>query len=210
MVNKLYFTRATGDQGLLAPCLRGELDQASAGRSDVHADADRARHAGAAQSAIARRLLGEILLMIVLGEIEFADGAISVVMAPSPWPPAPSGRWPSTRRRTGAAHRRTCRSPSDTGCRHRCPGACPASGRDFPRTSSAAARRRPSSDRTPPAPLRYDRCGPSRPLHRSGWPYARRHSRRRSHRCRRRAPRTCAPRPRSSPIRTRPVRGRSG
>src|SRR6185436_14302070 len=42
------------------------------GRSGGHADADRARHAGAAQSAITRRVLGEILLMIVLGEIEFA------------------------------------------------------------------------------------------------------------------------------------------
>ena len=27
MVNKLYFTRATGDQDLLAPCLRGELEK---------------------------------------------------------------------------------------------------------------------------------------------------------------------------------------
>src|SRR5436190_6884127 len=51
----------------LAPLLRGEV-----GQSSTHADADRARHAGAAQAAIARRILGEILLMIVLGEIEFA------------------------------------------------------------------------------------------------------------------------------------------
>src|SRR5207237_3615599 len=40
-------------------------------QSGTRADADRARHAGAAQSAIARRVLGEILLMIVLCEIEF-------------------------------------------------------------------------------------------------------------------------------------------
>src|SRR5438105_8681698 len=45
----------------------GEVEK----QSGTHADADRARHAGAAQSAIARRVLGEILLMIVLGEIEF-------------------------------------------------------------------------------------------------------------------------------------------
>src|SRR5689334_180844 len=40
----------------------------------VDADADRAGHAGAAETAIARRVLGEILLMIVLGEIERTRG----------------------------------------------------------------------------------------------------------------------------------------
>src|ERR1051326_2383137 len=35
-----------------------------------HAGADRARHAGAAETAIAERILGEILLVIVLGEVE--------------------------------------------------------------------------------------------------------------------------------------------
>src|SRR5689334_23309354 len=40
--------------------------------SGADADADRTRHAGAAEPAIARRILGEILLMIVLGKIEFA------------------------------------------------------------------------------------------------------------------------------------------
>src|SRR5713101_4246368 len=42
-------------------------------RSDLsrgHGDADGAAHAGAAEPAIAHRVLGEILLMIILGEIE--------------------------------------------------------------------------------------------------------------------------------------------
>src|ERR1700760_3578885 len=39
-----------------------------------HAGADRAGHAGAAEAAIAGRILGQILLMIVLGEVELADG----------------------------------------------------------------------------------------------------------------------------------------
>src|SRR6266478_3083673 len=41
-------------------------------RSGADARADRTRHTGAAKSAIAGRILGEILLMIILGEIEFA------------------------------------------------------------------------------------------------------------------------------------------
>src|ERR1700681_2438832 len=48
--------------------------------------ADRARNAGAAQPAISVRILGEILLMVILGEIEFAriddlggDGAITLL-----------------------------------------------------------------------------------------------------------------------------------
>src|SRR5882757_8442279 len=53
----------------LAPCCGARKQEES--RSGGHADADRARHAGGAQSAIARRILSEILLMIVLGEIEF-------------------------------------------------------------------------------------------------------------------------------------------
>ena len=70
MVNKRFFARAGTGKEASSPRVRGdevedEVDQA------LYADADRARHAGAAQSAIARRILGEILLMIVLGEIEF-------------------------------------------------------------------------------------------------------------------------------------------
>src|ERR1700676_2038006 len=42
--------------------------------SGANAGADRARHAGAAEPAIAGRILGQILLMIVLGEIERAGG----------------------------------------------------------------------------------------------------------------------------------------
>src|ERR1700721_2765145 len=38
----------------------------------VDAGADRTRHAGATKSAIAGRVLGQILLVIVFGEIEFA------------------------------------------------------------------------------------------------------------------------------------------
>src|ERR1700712_1822361 len=53
--------------------------------SGADAGADWARHAGAAKAAIAGRILGQILLMIILGEIEFAgrrdlggDGAESL------------------------------------------------------------------------------------------------------------------------------------
>src|SRR5262249_41221461 len=52
---------------------RGEWQRFKAsGRVD--AAADRAGHAGATEAAIARRVLGEILLMIVLGEIERTGG----------------------------------------------------------------------------------------------------------------------------------------
>ena len=50
------------------PALKGEVEQ----RSGADAGADRTRHAGAAKPAIAGRILGQILLMIVLGEIELA------------------------------------------------------------------------------------------------------------------------------------------
>src|ERR1051325_10609575 len=51
------------------PVLTGERERRK--QSGGQADADRARPAGAAQSAVACRVLGEILLMIVLGKIEF-------------------------------------------------------------------------------------------------------------------------------------------
>src|SRR6185312_16680179 len=49
---------------------------AVAGRagSGSYSGADRASHPGAAQPAIAGRILGQILLMVVLGEIELAGG----------------------------------------------------------------------------------------------------------------------------------------
>src|SRR5690242_20106163 len=72
MVKKGFFAIRGRANEALAPCLRGEETTRIESRSGGHADADRARHAGAAQSAIARRVLGEILLMIVLGKIEFA------------------------------------------------------------------------------------------------------------------------------------------
>src|SRR5712692_932561 len=52
-----------------SPRTRGEVKNKASG---VDADADRARHAGAAKPAIAGRILGQILLMIVLGKIELA------------------------------------------------------------------------------------------------------------------------------------------
>src|SRR5882757_4180477 len=42
----------------------------SAGSRRCRADADRTAHAGAAEAAIAERILGEILLVVVLGVIE--------------------------------------------------------------------------------------------------------------------------------------------
>src|SRR6478736_5982696 len=48
------------------------IDRASGGRAgELGAGSDRAGHAGTAEPAIAERVLGEILLVIVLGEIEF-------------------------------------------------------------------------------------------------------------------------------------------
>ena len=47
----------------------GERRKEASGR---HTNTDRARHAGAAEAAIARRILGEVLLVIVLGEVERA------------------------------------------------------------------------------------------------------------------------------------------
>src|ERR1700760_4805610 len=41
-------------------------------RSRLHADADRAGDARAADPAVARRVLGQVLLVVVLGEVELA------------------------------------------------------------------------------------------------------------------------------------------
>src|SRR5712664_2099483 len=73
--------------------------------------------------------------------------------------------------------------------------------------SSATGRRRFSGDRTPPAPLRYDRYGPNTPLHKWGWRYDRRRSTRPWYKFHRRVPRTCAPLPRNSRARTPPAPG---
>src|ERR1700682_4647839 len=51
---------------------KSRLSAGHAKRSGADAGADGARHAGAAKPAIAGRILGQILLVIVLGEIEFA------------------------------------------------------------------------------------------------------------------------------------------
>src|SRR5262245_44718620 len=71
MVNKGFFATRGSAIIALAPGLRGRA-RTTAGRSGRDADADRARHACAAQFAIAGWVFGEILLMIVRGEIEFA------------------------------------------------------------------------------------------------------------------------------------------
>src|SRR5262249_5501168 len=52
---------------------RGDRRRFKASRR-VDADADGAGHAGAAEAAITRRVLGEILLMIVFGKIERTGG----------------------------------------------------------------------------------------------------------------------------------------
>src|SRR5664279_711305 len=64
MVNKPFCGRRYGAPKTCFPF--------HAKRSGADAGADRTRHPGAAKSAIAGRILGQILLMIVLGEIEFA------------------------------------------------------------------------------------------------------------------------------------------
>ena len=98
---------------------------------------------------------------------------------------------------------------SGTGCRRRCPGACPGSGRGPPRTCAGSRRARPWPGRRRPARPRCGRSAASRPPRRSGWACSRPRSRRRS--CRRRgAARTGARRPRSSPGRRRAARIRSG
>ena len=144
---------------------------AEAGQCAATPGADRAAHAGAAETAIAHRILGEVLLMVVLGEIErrrVEDLGRDRRRSPS----ALSAFSYIALRGLGglrAAPARTRRCRSGTACRRRCPGACPGSGRGFPRTSSAAARRRSSSGRRPPAPPRCGRCGRCRPPRRSGW-----------------------------------------
>src|ERR1700722_1479507 len=56
-------------------CCRKSVDGSAVQQlSSADAGDDRARHAGAAKPAIAGWILGEILLVIVLGEIEFARG----------------------------------------------------------------------------------------------------------------------------------------
>src|ERR1019366_10507929 len=64
MVNKPFCGRRYGAPKTCFPF--------HAKRSGADAGADRTRHPGAAKSAIAGRILGQILLMIVLSEIEFA------------------------------------------------------------------------------------------------------------------------------------------
>src|SRR6516164_7966569 len=57
-----------------APPLRagGERNRAKTDRSGRDADPDRAGHAGAAEPAITGRILGQILLVVVLGKVELA------------------------------------------------------------------------------------------------------------------------------------------
>ena len=100
------------------------------------ADADRAAEARAAETAIAVRHLGQVLLVIVLGEVELRRvDDLGRDRRRSRWPTAPSDRRPSTPPPLRAAPRDVRRCRSDTACRRRCPGACPASGRGSPRTS---------------------------------------------------------------------------
>src|SRR5712691_9015856 len=72
-------TQCTGFAGYLSAAtaaVRGERKPSSRARTaritgpSGGLDPDRAAHAGAAEAAIARRVLGQILLVVVLGEIE--------------------------------------------------------------------------------------------------------------------------------------------
>ena len=114
--------------------------------------------------------LREVLLVIALGVVEGrsrADlGRDLAVAGPRRARLVGVARAPAPPR---AGRRRTCRSRSGTACPHRCPAACPGSGRAPPRTtrSSGIVARRPW-DRTRRAPPRCGRSGPSAPPRRSG------------------------------------------
>ena len=104
-------------------------------------DADRAADAGAAEAAVAVRVLREVLLVVVLGVVELRrrhdlgrDRAVA-------------GRGQLLLKRVAralprraAARRSRSRCRSGTACRRRCPAACPASDRGSPRTPSADRR----------------------------------------------------------------------
>ena len=113
-------------QARRAPRLLGGGDQA-----------DRAGDARASEAAVAGRVLGQVLLVVVLGVVEGPAGAISVVISRDP---AAASRLSRSREATAAAacSSETCRSRSGTGCPCRCPAACPGSGRAPPRSRAGS------------------------------------------------------------------------
>ena len=157
---------------------RGRGGAAAQARRD--AGADRAGDAGAAEPAVAVRVLGQVLLVVVLGVVErpgLGDLGRDLAVA------RPGRAAPGTSRATPSAASRWAgvvgRSPSGTGCRRRCPGACPASGRGSPRTASASPRRRSRRGRRRRARPRCGWCARSTPPRRSGSASGRPRSRRR-------------------------------
>src|SRR5687767_15531644 len=68
MVNKASPTRRADKKGAPKGAFSFQLDGSV--RRRLCAGADRARHAGAAKPAISERVLRQILLVVVLGEIE--------------------------------------------------------------------------------------------------------------------------------------------
>src|SRR5919197_2598400 len=114
-------------------------------------------------------------------------------------------------RRPRAGRPRSRRSRSGTGCRRRCPDACPGSDRDPPRRCGAARRTRSRRGGRPRGRPRCGRCARCRPPRRWGWACS--HRRIPPRWCTRPAPaRSRARLPRSSPCRrwrSRRPRGRA-
>ena len=133
-------------------------------------DSGRTGNSGASVPAVAERVLGEELLVVVLGVVERAGlayfgGDAAVARRRS----APPGRCRAMRAPPRPGIRSRCRCRNGTACRRRCPGACPGWDRAPPRTSRGSPRSRCGPDRIRRAPPRCGRCARCTPPRTSGW-----------------------------------------
>ena len=96
-------------------------------------------HASCVNRAITVRVLGQVLLVIVLGEVELGRGPD--LGRDCPYPALVSSAWymHATPRQWPPGHRCGCRWLSDTGCPCHCPADSPGSGRGPPRRPATAA-----------------------------------------------------------------------
>ena len=140
------------------------------GKRSGGADADRTGNADAAEAAVAARVLGQILLVMLFREIERPGlGDLGGDRAEALRLRAPRRTSPGIAAPPATAQAWSRRSPTGIASRRRSPGACPGSDRDFPRRSATARRRRFSPGRRRPAPLRRGPCGRCRSPRRSDW-----------------------------------------
>ena len=117
---------ASGDEGIGEDLVRPDRSRQSDSWSGLAADA------GAADAAVAVGVLGQVLLVVLLGVVELrcpadvgGDGTVIrlgqrlLVTLARPPRPRPAGRRPR------------CTPPNGTGCQGRCPDACPCVGSWF-------------------------------------------------------------------------------